>query len=648
MPKLTMGTVGLGLLFVMFLAAPIYMLRSRSQGSGKVPLPMGCPSFTEVSNRFIRVKWPAAKQGAVYQVQKYELYMKKGTDQFGMVYSGTKREFKVENLSVNTNHTFALLSVNKHGASHWGCMKSVLTGSNAIENPSFEVEGRTLLPYPTLESKEQDVLHKWEPFHWGYSIDDNEHDCHSGEKCLRFEGNADTEMYGETTFIFGATQLVVLDQTEATPLTLSAWAKAEDVSGEPGKGYGVAMDIKYMDGTSLIGQEIYFETGTHNWHAKCVVVEELKPIHSVVVSVNVADRSGTMFFDDVSLVPGEGIDPETGSPCRSRCVFGPRTKGDCYRVEQMYRKAEDDPDPYDISIISQLSVDRLVRLREMAKLWDGPLSATVYIKDPASDLQAIEDLRNSIAAVEKNVDFHILYSDKGPYPINTLRNVAIQHSRTKYVFLLDVDFIPNPNMLEYVRELRHLMAGKKQVLVVPAFEMLDMEFGLPGDKNSLLHLEKYGKLQQVHQFYAPAHAPTNYTRWYDDDEIYEAVYSLNYEPYLIGEKTMPWYDERFVGYGHDKSSHAYELAKAGYKFFVLPEAFVIHIDHGVPKWREQRDLTRIWRNWYDFVFDLEVKYGPTVPSDEKVVRRARAADEDEEEEDEEEDERHQELDNLYD
>ena len=63
------------------------------------------------------------------------------------------------------------------------------------------------------------------------------------------------------------------------------------------------------------------------------------------------------------------------------------------------------------------------------------------------------------------------------------------------------------------------------------------------------------------------------------------------------------------GYGHDKSSHTYHLHLAGYKFIVIPDAFVVHIDHGVPTWRNNANKTRIWVNWYSFALEKEAQLG---------------------------------------
>ena len=65
--------------------------------------------------------------------------------------------------------------------------------------------------------------------------------------------------------------------------------------------------------------------------------------------------------------------------------------------------------------------------------------------------------------------------DTPGYPINALRNLAWMHARTDQLFLLDVDFMPNPGMREYVRKLwprlRNVKGLEKNVVyIVPGFE----------------------------------------------------------------------------------------------------------------------------------------------------------------------------------
>lgn len=53
-----------------------------------------------------------------------------------------------------------------------------------------------------------------------------------------------------------------------------------------------------------------------------------------------------------------------------------------------------------------------------------------------------------------------------------------------------------------------------------------------------------------------------------------------YEPYLLLHRDhLPWYDERFRGYGWDKVVHTFHLANLGLEFVVHPTAFLVHVPH---------------------------------------------------------------------
>ena len=83
-----------------------------------------------------------------------------------------------------------------------------------------------------------------------------------------------------------------------------------------------------------------------------------------------------------------------------------------------------------------------------------------------------------------------------------------------------------------------------------------------------------------------AHNATNYPRYMTALEPFAAVYEFPWEPYFIADKTdLPRYDARFAGYGNDKAVQTYEMSLRGFKFLVLPESFVIHIEHEAGPWR---------------------------------------------------------------
>ena len=49
------------------------------------------------------------------------------------------------------------------------------------------------------------------------------------------------------------------------------------------------------------------------------------------------------------------------------------------------------------------------------------------------------------------------------YPINVLRNIALRETRTDYVFVIDVDFIPMPGLHEYfIHRIQYLESEQKK------------------------------------------------------------------------------------------------------------------------------------------------------------------------------------------
>ena len=99
----------------------------------------------------------------------------------------------------------------------------------------------------------------------------------------------------------GAMQFVAVNQETPKPLVLSGWSKADNVSGETGKGYSLYVDVIYTDGTPLWGQTAIFDSGTHDWQQKSLTIRPEKPVRSATVIAMLRNKSGTAWFDNVSL-----------------------------------------------------------------------------------------------------------------------------------------------------------------------------------------------------------------------------------------------------------------------------------------------------------------------------------------------------------
>ncbi len=108
----------------------------------------------------------------------------------------------------------------------------------------------------------------------------------------------------------GAAETIQLNQQVAMPIIATAWSRCQDVSGYPNTDYSLYLDIIYQDGTPLWGQTADFETGTHGWEFRRVVVWPTKPIKTIYIYALFRYHTGTAWFDDFSLhqlTPGNGV-----------------------------------------------------------------------------------------------------------------------------------------------------------------------------------------------------------------------------------------------------------------------------------------------------------------------------------------------------
>lgn len=153
------------------------------------------------------------------------------------------------------------------------------------------------------------------------------------------------------------------------------------------------------------------------------------------------------------------------------------------------------------------------------------------------------------------------------------------------------------------------LSKRKSVFVVPAFETKLGE--IPSTKKEIKQLWKKKLAQQIAlQTHAPSHRATDYVKWFETETIYSIQYEMYYEPYVVSRKTIPSYSEMFRGYGNDKDQLFAELDVRHYKFYVLPNVFVVHWQHQPTEWAFHKpNHGRKWRN-YSFWFQellLQVK-----------------------------------------
>jgi len=208
----------------------------------------------------------------------------------------------------------------------------------------------------------------------------------------------------------------------------------------------------------------------------------------------------------------------------------------------------------------------------------------------------MQSLLNSIAVNAVN------YGHSGvAYPNNLLRNVGRRNALTDYVFVVDIDLVPNDGLYEQFLDFAQqnkLFSDEhkkdKVVYVVPAYEVNTLSTVESNSKletrNQLIPKDKPDLLQMIQTMNArpfyiemcwKCQKYTDYENWQKNsspklDILFEVLWRDPWEPFYFSPNSVPLYDERFRQYGFNRISQICELHMSGYKFSVLNNAFVIH------------------------------------------------------------------------
>ncbi|XP_064446730.1 xylosyl- and glucuronyltransferase LARGE1 isoform X3 [Mirounga angustirostris] len=274
-------------------------------------------------------------------------------------------------------------------------------------------------------------------------------------------------------------------------------------------------------------------------------------------------------------------------------------------------------DNTDVTLVAQLSMDRLQMLEAICKHWEGPISLALYL----SDAEAQQFLRyaqgSEVLMSRHNVAYHIVYKEGQFYPVNLLRNVAMKHVGTPYMFLSDIDFLPMYGLYEYLRKsvIQLDLANTKKAMIVPAFETLRYRLSFPKSKAELLSMLDMGTLFTFrYHVWTKGHAPTNFAKWRTATTPYRVEWEADFEPYVVVRRDCPEYDRRFVGFGWNKVAHIMELDAQEYEFIVLPNAYMIHMPHApsfdITKFRSNKQYRICLKTLKEeFQQDMSRRYG---------------------------------------
>ncbi|GIL60836.1 hypothetical protein Vafri_15357 [Volvox africanus] len=276
-----------------------------------------------------------------------------------------------------------------------------------------------------------------------------------------------------------------------------------------------------------------------------------------------------------------------------------------------------------ITLVTQLSSERLEQLDAQCRTWRGPLAAVVYISlfSPSGDRLA-EQNRLAVEEVDARIDqlfrasegnrtsgcqfrlalMYELFADPRAaivlYPVNSLRNYARLMADTDLIANVDVDMLPSASLSAALANSKTFTnysttCRARAVYVLPAFttvcgeKQLADSLAATGDKEAIRQALK--DCLRFFAYHKPMfHGPTQFNKWLASRDVYSVTYALNYEPWYISWRFWTtWYDFRYRGYGNNKIAQAAAMNAAGTVWLVSPHGFLVHRPHASTEIRNE-------------------------------------------------------------
>ncbi len=370
-----------------------------------------------------------------------------------------------------------------------------------------------------------------------------------------------------------------------------------------------------------------------------------------------------------------------------------RTLDNMYDLGANFSSCDASQTPTGTTLVVQTSIDRMWILQETCSRWSSdPIVATVFVPHSSSNPQDEEQILltelettsqkllkecPNLTLVRYEAD-HI-ESLQGRYPVNRLRNVALDLVQTSHVLMMDVDFVPSRDLARLVGAAIQSSneSGVHRALVVPAFEKKApkscndstepakcMSNFLKDDSSFLP--QTFEELQECNEekecvvfqseFNWDGHSTTDSGSWirkvwYEEtktdasEKRFKTIpcfHTARYEPYVVIEwcpitnnsndessPISPYYDERFYGYGKNKIQLISHLRRSNTKFEILPEGFLVHNPHPESSTKEtwlnkdhSNDLHATMDALYSqFMAELDVKYKDVHEDSVKICER---------------------------
>jgi hypothetical protein len=286
------------------------------------------------------------------------------------------------------------------------------------------------------------------------------------------------------------------------------------------------------------------------------------------------------------------------------------------------------PNQVSMTLTTQLSLDRMWIMKHQCNRWPAPypISIAVYLPPHHS---SSDDNKNESTHVVKELETNLgcdlsrmtITLLKGSptsgaamsqYPVNTLRNLALEGVQTTHAAYIDSDFLISKGLYDHLMTTAAIVANDpKAAMVMPAFEYLqectfssqeeavacltsELDASVPETQEDLFPLlldrnsQRRPRVQRGFQNFNGKnrfHSTTMYKTWINNQSTpvpIPCIKTLAYEPYLAVRvcRDLPEFPRVFKGWGFNKVIWIMLLLKKlGYTLWQVPRGFVMHLPH---------------------------------------------------------------------
>jgi len=506
-----------------------------------------------------------------------------------------QRNYKVTVQGISTSHMCSLVFSTPGDENNW------------INDHTFQVFGTPLLRH-WLGLSSTRTLRYWIPLYsGGYSVE-----CSSSiQRCSLILGRDWDTLSGEKSAFFGVLQPIWIPNNSIANLQpLHIEMNIQSLSDQFSPScivviYGTSSQIRQH---SFVWKHIcqeYFGKLTFR-----VNINKMDRFLYLALVKN-ASSSDAIKITDISVRPD--IAPSTSNVEENTSKESLSMNLDAERIFVVARWRK--PQSTELTIAIPLSMHRIFTLKELLKFYaTGPVVAVIAIRSEQEKNELLEHLSRIPSYMRMNVEFVVVLispwkSDR--FPINRLRNIALNYTTTDFVCVLDVDTFPISSSFTIFRQIIEkepelLPLNRKRCLVVANWIAADSEHSVRPSIHDLR--AKY--LKTWFPYCKASQSPVSFRRWLYDNHSFFVSFQPNFEPYCIMRtRDFISFDERFQGYGFNKVSWAVEATVQEVEFLVDNRFFVLHKDHPT---QNAENSFQYWLNWITYYTFVNEKLFETI------------------------------------